>query len=83
MLYAEIKGVAKLVCKDRLLILLLNILLVLKLGINLLSAKRLCEKGLKGSFNANSIKLKRDSKTIVKAKITNRLYVVTHIANGF
>ena len=83
MLYAEIKGVAKLVCEDRLLMLLLNVLLVLKLGINLLSARRLCEKGLKGSFNANSIKLKRDSKTIVKAKITNRLYVVTHIANGF
>ena len=63
--------------------LLLNVLLVLKLSINLLSAKRLCKKGLKGSFNANSIKLKKNSKTIVKAKITNRLYVVIHVADSF
>src|SRR5438045_5250702 len=47
-LYANHKGTANLVCQDGSSMLLADCLYVPDLGVNLLSARRLCEAGLKG-----------------------------------
>lgn len=57
-----------------------NVLFVPSLGINLLSAKKLCKNGLKGSFDEDNIRISDRNKTVITAKQTCGLYVVNHIS---
>ena len=49
------KGVENIVCKNESSITLLDTLYVPGLGVNLLSARRVCEAGLVGSFDDNNM----------------------------
>jgi hypothetical protein len=79
-LYFDAKGTVDLMCKDGSSIVLKNLLYVLKLGANVLSARRLYEAGLVGSFNSGTMYFKLNGETIIKAKIENGPYIVHHIA---
>jgi len=52
-MYTDHKGVAELVCEDGSSLLLQDTLYVPGLGVNLVSARKICQAGLKGSFNEN------------------------------
>ncbi len=56
-----------------------NYLFVLDLGISLLSIRRLYKVGLKGEINYKKLYLRRGKKTIIKAIITNRLYLILYV----
>ena len=56
---------AEVVAEDSSSYLLKNTLLVLKLGINLISARRLCKDRIKGHFNAKNIYFKKDNKILI------------------
>ena len=58
-------------------------LYISQLGVNLLSKKRLCENGLQGNFDSNSMHYTRNNKTMIKAKIQNGLYIVDYIAKDY
>ena len=82
-LYANHKGTANLVCQDGSSMLLADCLYIPDLGVNLLSARRLCEAGLKGSFNNNKMYFKNGKEKIVQAVMRDGLYIVTNIADGY
>ena len=53
------------------------------LGVNLLFAKKMCEGGLRGSFNNKALRFQGDNgKTMVMAKERGGSYVVEEIAKG-
>jgi hypothetical protein len=60
-----------------------NMLYVPKLGANLLSARRLCEAGLVGSFNSGKMYFKLNGKTIIKATMENGLYILNHVSKQY
>jgi len=72
-------GNAKLQCIDGSSMVLRDVLYVLKIGVNLVSARRLCQVGLKGSFNDSHKYFKQDNNKVVTAAITNGLYIITHV----
>jgi hypothetical protein len=74
------KGSVKLQCADGSSIILKDVLYVLRLGINLVSARKLCQVGLKDLFNKNYMYFKQGPKTVVTVTMTNGLYVITHIS---
>jgi hypothetical protein len=76
-------GDAELVCADGSSMLLADVLYVPKIGVNLLSVRRLCQAGLRFSGDENNLYLKDGKRKIVKAKMQNGLYVVSHIAKGY
>jgi hypothetical protein len=78
-LYAREKGTAVLTCEDGFTIKLSDVLFVPDLGINLLSARRLCQAGLKGNFNSRKMFFKRGEKTIIEAIMSQGLYIVLHV----
>ena len=64
-------------------ILLYYILYVPKLGVNLLSGKRMCKKGLQGSFDRHGLYMHdKDGKLVIEAPGKGGVYVVKHIAKG-
>jgi hypothetical protein len=78
-LYSEHRGSVKVVCKDGTAMILKNVLFVPNLGINLLSGRRLCEAGLRGSFSANSMQFLSGDQPVITAEMTNGLYIVSHV----
>ena len=60
-----------------------NVLYIPKLGINLISARRICEGGLKGRFSSTEMYFTKDGKRIIEAKLQNGLYIVTYIAENY
>ena len=80
MMFADFRGVAKLVYEDGSSTLLPDALYVPGLGVNLLSAKRLCEAGLKGSFDDKSMYFKMGNKIMVHSKMDQGLYIVKHVS---
>lgn len=64
---------------DRTLILISNYLFIPDLGISLLLVRRLCEVGLKGEIDYKKLYLRRGIKIVIKVRITNRLYLISHI----
>ncbi|KAI0999756.1 hypothetical protein K3495_g8444 [Podosphaera aphanis] len=80
-LYSDAKGTVKVACEDSSSMLLKNDLFFPKLGTDLLSARRLCESGLVGSFNSNWIYFKLKGKIIIKAKKENGSYIINHISS--
>jgi hypothetical protein len=82
-LYAREKGTAVLMCKDGSSMLLADTLFVPNLGVNLLSGRRMCQAGLKGSIREDKLYFKLGKKRIVHATMQQGLYIVTHVANGY
>ena len=82
-IYARQKGTANLVCKDGSSMLLSDVLYVPGLGVNLLSARRICQAGLKGLFTATEMYFKLGKEKVIKATMSNGLYIVTHVAGGY
>jgi hypothetical protein len=78
-LYARHKGVAEQRCADGSYAVLSECLFVPDLGINLLSARRLCRNGITGFFDDKHMYFRRQKKTIVKATMSDGLYWVTHV----
>ena len=80
MLSLDYCGTAKVIAEDGSSCLLKNTLLVLKLGINLISARRLCKDRIKGHFNAKNMYFKKDNKILIHAQQDNSLYLVKLIS---
>ena len=58
-----------------------SVLYVPKLGVNLLSGKRMCEKGLVGSFNQHGLRMHdKQGKEILEARQRGGVYIVERIA---
>jgi hypothetical protein len=82
-LYSEAKGTVDLKCKDGSSMVLKNVLYIPKLGANLLSARRLCEVGLVGSFNSGKMYFKLKGTTVIKARMENGLDIVKHVSKQY
>ena len=82
-LHAEYTGTVVIICKDGSQGLLKNVLYVPKLGVNLISARRICEGGLEGRFSSTEMYFTKDGKRIIEAKLQDGLYIVTHIAENY
>ena len=80
MLGSDHCGTAKVVAEDGSSCLLKNTLLVPNLGINLISARRLCKDGIEGHFDAENMYFKKDNKTLIHAQQDNGLYLVKSIS---
>jgi hypothetical protein len=82
-MYTDHKGTVDMVCEDGSSMLLSDVLYVPGLGVNLLSARRVCQNGLEGTFNHKKMFFKRDGQTVIEASMRNGLYIVTHVADGY
>lgn len=79
-LFCESKGIARVVSVNGTRTYLNNVLYVPSLGVNLISAKKLCKKGQKGSFNARSIWICSGRNVVITANQRRALYIVNHIS---
>jgi hypothetical protein len=82
-LYSCQRGTVVIECEDGSSGLVEGALYVPKLGVNLISAKRLCKNGLKGSFDSESIHIKDGRKTVIYAQQNRGLYIVKHISKRY
>ena len=58
-----------------------DVLLVPELGVNLLSGRKLCKAGLKGSFDSqNMYQLDKDGNTVLHAKERGGIYILDFIS---
>lgn len=79
-LVARHMGNAKLQCIDGSSMVLKDVLSVPKIGVNLVSARGLCQAGLSGWFDDSHMYFKQDNKKVVTATMTNGLYIITHVS---
>ena len=64
--------------------LFINILYVLLLGVNLLSKRKLCQRGLIGHFNEHYLWLDdKQGNRVIQAKEYRGVYIVLAIIKGF
>ena len=64
--------------------LLVNILYIPLLGVNLLSGRKLCQKGLIGHFNKHYLWLDdKQGNRVIQAKEYRGVYIVSVITKGF
>ncbi|KAI0999558.1 hypothetical protein K3495_g8642 [Podosphaera aphanis] len=82
-LYADFKGRVELRLPGGEYILLLDVLYDPNLGFNLLSRRRVCQKGLVGSFNEKSMYFSLKEKIFVTATLSGGIYIVSGIAPDF
>ncbi|KAA6409361.1 MAG: hypothetical protein FRX48_06914 [Lasallia pustulata] len=82
-IWSDHKGVIELRLPNRESTLLEDCLLVPNLGVNLLSGVKVCEKGLRGSFNHNKEYFTKDEQRVIQAKQQGGVYVVSRIAPGY
>jgi hypothetical protein len=68
-IYIDYKGIVELVCKDGSSLLLQDTLYIPGLGVNLVSARKICQASLKGSFNENTIYFIQGNKKVISAKM--------------
>jgi hypothetical protein len=63
--------------------LLSDVLYVPKLGVNLLSSRKICSgKGVLGSFDNKTMYFKKGNKTLIRADISGGIYIVSWIRKG-
>jgi hypothetical protein len=63
--------------------LLSDILYVPRLGINLMSSRKICSQGVVlGSFNDKTIYFKKGNKTLIRADISSGIYIISWIRKG-
>ena len=60
-----------------------DVLYVPGLGVNLLSARKVCQAGLKGSFSDQHMYFKQGKKKVIEATMSGGLYIITHVADGY
>ena len=64
--------------------LLVNVLYIPLLGVNLLSGRKLCQRGLIGHFNERYLWLdNKQGKRVIQAKEHRGVYIVSAITKGF
>ena len=80
MLRSDHCGTAEVVADDGSSCLLKDTLLVPNLGINLISARRLCKDGIEGHFDAENMYFKKDNNILIHAQQNNGLYLVKSIS---
>jgi hypothetical protein len=73
-------GTAKVVAEDGSSCLLRNTLFVPGLGVNLISARRLCKDGIEGHFDAKNMYFKKDNRRLIHAQQQDGLYLVKSIS---
>lgn len=83
MLYSRQKGTALVNAVDGSSCYLENVLYVPKLGVNLVSAKKLCKGGYRGAFNEETIWITKGNKTVMTAEQSQGLYIVKHVAKKY
>jgi hypothetical protein len=76
-------GTVQVVCEDGSWCEMKGTLFVPELGVNLISAKRLCKKGLKGSFDKHSMYVSKDDQVAILAKQKDGLYIVSHVSSRY
>jgi len=82
-LYFNYYGTVTMQDKDGNSVLLSSTLYVLKLEVNLLSGKKMCEKGLLGYFDYKDLYMQNKSKKLMlEASEEGRVYIVKHISSG-
>ncbi|KAI0991350.1 hypothetical protein K3495_g16837, partial [Podosphaera aphanis] len=75
------RGTVKVKCADGSSGIAKKVFYVPNLGVNLLSAKRLCKTGMKGFFDEKNVWIKDGEKIVIHAVQNDGLYIVKHIAN--
>lgn len=83
MLFSCMRGIAMVKAVDGTSCFLENVLYVPNLGVNLLSAKKLCKGGYKGAFDDESIWITEGNKRVLKAEQSQGLYIVNHVGSQF
>ena len=78
-LYANWKGTAKLRIKGSGSILISDVLYVPKLGVNLLSSKKLCSKGLTFTGDNRTMAFWRNRDKILEASVTGGVYILSWV----
>ncbi len=82
-LYSNYYGTVTMRDKDGNSVLLSSTLYVPKLGVNLLSGKKMCEKGLLGYFDHKGLYMRNKSgKLMLEASEEGGVYIVKHISSG-
>ena len=82
-LYSRMKGIARVQDREGRMILLKDTLYVPKLGVSLLSCRRMCEQGLKGSFDDKALYLHQGTQLVMRAKIKKGLYIIDKVHDTF
>ncbi|KAI0995304.1 hypothetical protein K3495_g12878, partial [Podosphaera aphanis] len=82
-MYADYKGTVDLVCENGSSTRLKDVLFVPNLGVNLLSARKVCQNGLLGSFDTNQMFFTLNGKKVIECTMKNGLYIVTNIASAY
>jgi hypothetical protein len=78
-LYADWKGTAELRVEDSGSILISDVLYVPNLGVNLLSSKKLCSKGLNFTGDDKKMTFWRHQERILEASVTGGVYVISWV----
>lgn len=80
-LCANAKGIVKVTCEDESSMYLSDVLFVPKLGINLISSRKICRHiGLQGTFDQQNIFFTKDDCKLIIVTMKNGLYIVSHIS---
>jgi hypothetical protein len=82
-LSSDQRGTATVVCEDGSWCEMEDVLFVPNLGVNLISAKRLCKKGLEGSFDKTHMYVSKGGNIAVLAEQKDGLYIVSHVSSKY
>ncbi|KAI1005659.1 hypothetical protein K3495_g2571 [Podosphaera aphanis] len=82
-MYADYKGTMDLVCENGSSTRLKDVLFVTNLGVNLLSARKVYQNGLLGSFDTSQMFFTLNGKKVIECTMRNGLYIVTNIASAY
>jgi Reverse transcriptase (RNA-dependent DNA polymerase)/gag-polypeptide of LTR copia-type len=79
-LFSDQCGTARVVAENGSVCLLKNTLLVPRLGVNLISARRLCKDGIEGHFDAKNMYFKKNNEILIHAQQNGGLYLVKAVS---
>jgi len=72
-LHARHRGTVDVICEDGSSMVLADVLYVPRLGINLLSGRRMCQMGLEGAFDAENLYFKDRKKKVITSTMSDSL----------
>lgn len=82
-LYSECKGTVEMRVESGGSALLSDVLYVPRLGVNLLSSRKICSKeGVLGSFDDKTMYFKKGNKALIRADVSDGIYIVSWIRKG-